>query len=65
MSAAKPRFRVIAGRPVQVPAEPASQVDKARARFGKAFAHEPGSTWERHATPVLTAWLATRTKERT
>ncbi len=60
----KPRFRVIAGRPVQVPAEHENPLDIARRRFGQPFAHESGSTWQRKTTPVLTAWLATRTKER-
>lgn len=57
----KPRFRIIAGRPVSVDPQP---IDTARRRFGKKFAHEPGSTWRPRETPLLAEWMAGRIKER-
>lgn len=54
----KPRYVIVAGRPVQVP--PADRVSEARCRFGGPFAHESGSKWKPRATPVLTEWLANR-----
>ena len=41
-------------------AKPPSKLDRARQRFGKAFSHEPGSTWRPSETPILTKWLQTR-----
>lgn len=35
-------------------------INRARQRHGKPFAHEPGSDWEPHETPVLTQWMANR-----
>ena len=54
---AKPHFKVIAGRPVQVSGD---RVETARQRFGQKFAHEPGSTWTPPKTPVLVDWLTKR-----
>ena len=52
---AKPRFTLIAGRPVALPTGE-SKVDIARKRFGRPFAHEPGSNFIRYPEPVLTRW---------
>lgn len=30
---------------------------QAREKFGRPFAHEPGSDWKPRATPVLTEWM--------
>ena len=43
--------------------KPQSKVDIARQRHGKPFAHEPGSTWKAHETPVLTQFLQSRRKQ--
>lgn len=59
----KPHFRVIAGRPVSVNLEN-PRLETARRRFGRKFAHELGSTWQPRDTPVLSAWMAGRIKER-
>ncbi len=57
----KPHFRIIAGRPVStIKAE--SKVDLARRRHGKPFAHESGSDWKPHDTPVLIEFLQKRGK---
>ena len=37
--------------------KPLTPVEKARQRHGKPFAFESGSTWTKHATPVLTQWM--------
>ena len=59
----KPRFRIIAGRPISV--DPVNaKVAAARRRFGKPFAHEHGSTWQPRETPLLAEWMARRIKER-
>lgn len=42
------------------PVDPQDRIAKARARFAKSFAHEPGSTWKPKETPVLTTWLSNR-----
>lgn len=34
------------------------KVAEARKRYGKPFAHEPGSTYKPNQTPVLLQWLA-------
>ena len=58
---AKPRLilRTINGQTVPEPVDP---VERARARFGKPFCFEPGSTFKVRSTPLLQEWLATRTK---
>ena len=33
---------------------------QARERFGKKFAHEPGSDWQPRKAPVLTEWMQTK-----
>ena len=53
----KPRLKIVAGRPVTVPAAESPALVKARQRHGKPFAHEPGSDWKQHETPILTQWL--------
>lgn len=35
----------------------------ARARYGKPFSDEPGSTWQPHRVPFLNQWLARRRME--
>lgn len=57
----KPRFRIIAGRPVSVDPKP---IDNARRRFGRPFAHESGTDWKPRETPLLAEWMASRIKER-
>lgn len=49
------RFKLVAGRPVELP-QGESKVDEARRRFGRPFAHEPGSNFIRYPEPVLTRW---------
>lgn len=34
------------------------KVAEARKRYGKPFAHEPGSSYKPNQTPVLLQWLA-------
>ena len=66
MSATKPHFKltVIANRPVSVPiARRETPVEAARRRFGRLFAHEPGSTWRPQPELFLTKWLASRPKK--
>lgn len=53
---AKPRIRLAAVATVQ----PASRLEIARQRFGRPFAHEPGTRWKPRATPVLTEWMQQR-----
>ena len=38
----KPRFTIIAGRPVEIPRRE-SPIEAARRRYGKPFAHEAGT----------------------
>jgi hypothetical protein len=66
MAGPRIRLKVIAGRPVrledtegpQPPQSPQqSKVAVARSKFGRPFAHEPGSDFERGGEPVLTRWL--------
>ena len=55
----KPHFKLH-----EVPlSKPQSAVDIARQRHGKPFAHEPGSTWKQHDTPLLLKWLQSRGKQ--
>ncbi len=58
---AKPHIRLIAGRPVSGDKRE-SPVEAARRRFGKAFAHEQGSTWAPRSTPLLIEWLQKKGK---
>ena len=59
----KPHLQIIAGRPVEM--DPRRRaVDEARRRFGQPFAFEPGSRWKPRETPLLTEWMATRTRGR-
>ena len=58
----KPRFTIIAGRPVEIPRRE-SPVEAARRRFGRRFAHEPGSDWKPQPELYLTRWLALRSKD--
>ena len=61
----KPRLKVVAGRPVVIDAEPRVEtpVERARRRFGRPFAHETGSTYQRRPAPyVLDSWLRSRGK---
>lgn len=56
----KPTLTVIANRPVTI--KPANDITRpspleiARARFGRAFAHEPGSNFLRYPESVLRRW---------
>lgn len=52
----KPHFRVIDGQHIPVRGNE-SPLERARRRFGRKFAHEPGTDYERKAEPVLTRWL--------
>ena len=51
----KPHLKIIAGRPVTVH-EDSPQLAEARRRFGRPFAHEPGSNWIAYPERVLTRW---------
>lgn len=62
MTAQKPHFLIIAGRPCEVK-EPESKIEQARKRFGGPFAHEPGTRWKPRATRLLTDWMATRVQK--
>ena len=53
----KPRIRLLpAVEASTMPGEPVTPLERARARFGRAFAHEPGSDYLRYPEPVLTRW---------
>ena len=52
----KPHLKIVAGRPVTVPHAESPAMAKARERFGRKFAHEPGSDWQEHPERVLTRW---------
>lgn len=52
----KPRLRYVDGQPVEVPSRE-TPVQAARRRHAKPFAHEPGSDYRPHDTPVLTRWM--------
>lgn len=43
---------------------PETKLERARRRHGKPFAFESGTTWTPRETPLLTEWMATRTKEK-
>lgn len=58
----KPHLRIIAGRPVTVDRRE-SAIEAARRRFGRPFAHEPGSDWKPRQQPLLIEWLASRQKK--
>lgn len=49
----RPRFRIVAGRPV-------APLDVARKRHGKAFAADKGSNWKPSFFTSLTRWLLER-----
>lgn len=53
----KPHLKIVAGRPVTVPAAESPAMAKARERFGRKFAHEPGSDWQEHSDRVLTRYM--------
>lgn len=58
---AKPHLRSINGQLVEAPrAGRETPIEAARRRFGRAFAHEKGSSWEPKSTRLLTEWLAKR-----
>ena len=40
------------------------QVARARERFGRPFAYEPGTDWRPHTERVLSQWLAQRLSEK-
>lgn len=50
-SANKPRLKLVNGEPM-----PLTKLGMARLRFGRPFAHEPGTSFLRHPEPVLTRW---------
>ena len=59
----KPRFRIVAGRPVEQYRlqERETPIEVARRRYGKPFAFEPGAKFEWKSGPtVLAAWLMKR-----
>ena len=61
----KPRLKVIGGRPVPLIVEPhvETQLERARRRFGRPFAHETGSDYRTRPAPyVLDSWLRGRGK---
>lgn len=60
MSPSKPRFRIVAGRPVEQLSLRENAVESARRRFGQPFAHEPGARWKPRQTPLLIEWLSKR-----
>ena len=55
----KPRLilRTIVGKSIPISADP---VERARQRFGKQFAHEPGAKWKPRSTPLLTEWMQSK-----
>ena len=56
----KPRFTIIAGRPVQLP-QRESPIEAARRRYGKPFAHEAGT---RHVhTQGASYWTVNRVRD--
>ena len=56
MTGARTRLRLHA-----VVSEPLTPLEKARQKYGKAFGHEPGSTFKWSSGPtVLRDWLAKR-----
>lgn len=61
MTETKPRFKIVAGRPVSDNGRE-TPVQAARRRFGQKFAHEPGATWRPRGVPVLLEWLQRRGK---
>lgn len=69
----KPRLRIIDGQPVAVePLPPTDAAGKrqraleiARKRFGRPFAHQPGTDWQPRPTRLLSEWLARRTTGKT
>lgn len=59
----KPKFRLVAGRPITVKVE-SPALALARERFSMAtgeksrkFIHEPGSVFQRYPEPCLSRWL--------
>ena len=59
----KPHLKLVGDGAVQVARPVSAAVAKARQRHGKPFAHESGSTFKPRETPLLTEWMATRTRE--
>lgn len=53
---AKPRFRIVDGKPHPVEGRETG-IEAARRRFGQPFAHEPGARWKPRSTPLLTEWM--------
>jgi hypothetical protein len=62
VSVVKPALTVVSGSPA--PVSRTEAVQAARKRFGKPFAHEPGSNYEPRATRVLTEWMAKRLRDK-
>ena len=60
---AKPRLILRTRDGVPVP-EPVDPVERARARFGRPFCFEPGSTFKPRERPLLQDWLAARNREK-
>lgn len=53
----KPHLVLIDGKPH---VSRSAAVENARRRYGKPFANEPGSTFKKRETPLLSEWLAGR-----
>lgn len=56
---AKPHLRIVDGKPVEVP-DLQRRVEEARRKFGRLFAHEPGSDYTPRTVSVLTEWQSQR-----
>ena len=52
----KPRLKIVEGQPVQVGVA-ASAIDRARQRYGRPFAHEPGSNYRPSEMLYLMRWM--------
>lgn len=50
----KPRLKL--ALPMATGSSPQTARDLAKARFGRKFAHEPGTDFQRYPEPVLTRW---------